>query len=221
MQELEELSQIIINSTPFWVRNYSNKDEPVLRDGFENNNYQLPESLEGLTVVDIGAFIGGVAVLCAKRGAIVYCAEPSSDNFRILKKNIELNGLQARIQENKVALGKGPVRLLDINHTNRASNVLQGLSNTVTYLDETEEVKTQSLKEFFAENGIEKCDILKLDCEGAEIELIDDIVDLQIPMIVCELHTRESGSIFDEKLTMYDKIQLGRWDVKYILKNKQ
>lgn len=215
---MNDLSKIEIRGTPFFVRDYSRRDEAVLRTGFEENNYKLPDSLEGQVVVDIGAFIGGISILCAKRGATVYCAEPSKDNFGVLQENVKLNGLESQIHPLRVALGKSGVRLLDINHTNRASNVLQGLETTARYTDETEEIKTLSLKEFFAENNIEKCDILKLDCEGAEIELLDDIIELRPPVIVCELHSRHITNAFDEKLTMYEKEELGGWDIKYILK---
>lgn len=214
MKEITALNKIKIKGTNFYIR--SQKDESVLRIGFENNNYQLPDSLDGLVVVDIGAFIGGISILCAKRGAIVYCAEPSKDNFELLKKNIGLNRLKGKINATRVALGKGKTRLLDINYTNRASNVLQGLDNSARYVDATEEVETQTLKEFFIKNNIKKCDILKLDCEGAEIEVLDDLVDMEIPLIVCELHSGEISRTFDEKLTRYTKIELGGQDIKYI-----
>ncbi len=217
---MKNLSKIDITGIPFWVRDYSRRDEAVLRKGVETNNYQLPENMAGFTVVDIGAFIGGISILCARRGATVYCAEPSKDNFRLLKKNIELNGLKGHVYPKRVALGKGEgTRLLDINHNNRASNVLQGLNNTVAYKDETESVKVKTLKEFFKINRIKQCDILKVDCEGAEIELLDDIVALQPPLIVCELHFRDISNEFDKKLTMYEKVELGSCDIKYIRKD--
>ena len=217
---MKNISKIDINGIPFYVRDYSRQDESVLRKGIETNNYQLPDSMEGLTVVDIGAFIGGISILCAKRGATVYCAEPSKDNFRLLLKNIKLNSLEERIYASRVALGESKnthhfTRLIDINHSNRASNVLRGLSNSASRVNETERVSIQTLKEFFSLRGIKKCDILKMDCEGAEIELLDDIVEMQIPLIVCELHFRNISNAFDEKLSMYLKTALGGCDIKY------
>ena len=36
-------------------------------------------------------------------------------------------------------------------------------------------VKSKSLFDIFSENNIQECDFLKLDCEGAEYEIIDSL----------------------------------------------
>lgn len=156
--------------------------------------------------------------MCAKRGATVYSAEPSRDNYKLLTKNIALNGFEDRIHAQRVALGKhkAKTRLIDIGD-NKASNVLRGLENTVGDLDRTERVTIRNLKEFFQDNNIEHCDYLKLDCEGAEIELLDDIVDLheKIDVIVAELHSRNIESEFIRRLTMFNKEDTAHREVRF------
>ena len=45
-------------------------------------------------VLDIGANIGVFSVSAAKKGASVYAFEPCKDNFKLLKKNIEINNTE-------------------------------------------------------------------------------------------------------------------------------
>lgn len=212
------LDEVDVNGLKFWVRN--SRDEAVLKAGIDTNVYDFPQDLQGKVVVDIGAFIGGISIMCASRGATVYAAEPSKENFRIFTKNIKHNNLQDSVIPWRVALGqhRRKTRNIDINTENPASNVLQGLENTVRDLDHTERVPTRTLKEFFQDNNLSGCDILKLDCEGAEVELLDDIVELQVPSIVMELHSRAAENLFTEKLPMYDKESLGHSETRFTLK---
>lgn len=60
------------------------------------------------------------------------------------------------------------------------------------------EIECITLKDIFNENHIEKCDILKMDCEGAEFEILynasEDIFK-KVKEIRLEYHNKENNHI--------------------------
>lgn len=120
------------------------------------------------TIVDIGANLG-VFTLCAaseSRNATVYAYEPSRTNFEMLVRNVEANQLSDRVKtfEQGVAAVAGD-RVL---HTSQ--------SNLHTLFDgdqpaETATIACTSLEGIFEDNGLERIDLLKVNCEGAEYEI--------------------------------------------------
>lgn len=120
-------------------------------------------------VIDIGSQIGVFSIFAAKRNknVKVYCYEPFSKNFEILKENIKLNDLQGKIIPFKLGVsGKKEKRELILCEENTGGHGF--------YCDGKEkiEIDTISLKDVFTKNKIERCDFLKMDCEGAEYEII-------------------------------------------------
>ena len=72
---------------------------------FSDANYRLL-NCSGKVTVEIGANVGGNAVLLAKEGAShVHAYEPNPSAFRLLEKNIALNQLQDRITAYREAVG--------------------------------------------------------------------------------------------------------------------
>lgn len=190
----------------------STGDMRVVGDVFVENMYGFPDEMSGMTVLDVGAHIGTVAILCAERGADVFSLEPSNDNFDLLQKNIKLNGdsIRGKIVVLPWAIGeKDEKRNLDINLINPASNVLQGLTNEVSVLDKSILVEVRSLSSVFEELKIAQCDYLKLDCEGAEVELVEDIIKLhsRIKNIVTELHFQDGVQLYINNLAPFYDIK--------------
>jgi len=112
-------------------------------------------------VIDIGGNIGCISILCAEKGAEVFAYEPASDNFETLKHNIEINGYAEKVHCIKKAVGKPGMEKLYIHPRNSGAN------------------------------NIQHCDLLKLDCEGAEKDIIADLDDelaSKIDQISLEYH---------------------------------
>lgn len=122
------------------------------------------------TIVDIGAQRGIFSVYAgafAKKGCII-SFEPESKNFQYLQKNIELNNLE-NIKVNKCAIGgergKRKLYLCEGNNTG-------GHSLYASYRRGFEEVEIITLGEVFSKYNIQRCNLLKLDCEGSEYEIL-------------------------------------------------
>lgn len=146
----------------------------------------------GDTVVDIGGYIGSFALPAAKRAGrgMIYSFEPSPDNFRQFEINLGLNDLpNVRVFNVGVASSDRTITLF-LDHMNPASNSIY-LRSDQGKDENCVQREAISLPTLFSRHGIERCDFLKVDCEGAEYEIL---MSLGPPMldrigrIACELH---------------------------------
>ena len=120
----------------------------------------------GTTVVDVGASLGSFSLYAAKAGAKVLSYEPAPSSFELLKANIKLNSLQKSISAYKQGVaGKSGKREFVISKFSPLSSF---------YVEQGDKVSVDcvSLKDIFKKHNLKTIDILKLDCEGAEYEIL-------------------------------------------------
>jgi len=139
------------------------------------------------TVIDIGAHIGTFTLQAAKAHPLncIYAYEPLPTNFKILKKNIQSNNFNERIFCFPYAVsGKRGLRQLAQRGSPHSSF---SRANDEKYIN----VKTLTLSDIFKQNNINQCSLLKLDCEGAEFEILYNTpkeILKRIQKIVMEYH---------------------------------
>lgn len=128
---------------------------------------------ENSIVIDIGANIGvfSIKAAAATTNVEVFSFEPFPRNFEMLKTNITLNKLDKRIHPFRVAISQKKGNQTLFFRPNDS-----GGGSFKRYGDESEvssiEVPTITLEDIFSSNQIEYCDFMKIDCEGAEEEII-------------------------------------------------
>lgn len=144
------------------------------------------------TVIDIGGYIGSFALpaaKCAPRGRVI-SFEPSPENFRQYEINLRLNEVR-NVQVFNVGVASSDRKItLFLDHMNPASNSIYLRSDQSKEANCVER-EALSLPTLFARHGIESCDFLKVDCEGAEYEILmslDRAMLDRIAKIACELH---------------------------------
>jgi FkbM family methyltransferase len=153
--------------------------------------YSVPIQ-NGWYVLDVGAGIGDFSLYAAygNPNTKVFAYEPFLESYQLLVRNINLNGFE-NIQPVHSALWReSGILQLDIS----GGEPLQIMS-----IDPGEDVDVQgaakvkaiSLAGVFDQHGIDHFDIIKLDCEGAEYEILMDTsseVFKKIDRIIMEYH---------------------------------
>jgi FkbM family methyltransferase len=116
-------------------------------------------------VVDLGAHIGLFALRAALAGARVVCVEPAPENLALLEQHRALNGLQERLAIVPAAVGA----------SDTSANLLRDGDPYGFRLGEGAQglrVAAGSLESLFAAQAVERCALLKSDCEGGEYAAI-------------------------------------------------
>ena len=132
------------------------------------------------TVIDIGANIGLYSIYSAintNDSCRIFAFEPSPETYNVLAENIGKNNLAKKITPIKKAVtGKSTVLQMSLPDNPFCHN-LYGFQNSPTKVD----VQTTSLTEIIRENKIDFIDVLKLNCEGAEYDIL-----LNLPEVVLD-----------------------------------
>jgi FkbM family methyltransferase len=156
-------------------------------------------------IIDIGAHIGLFALFESQfcKNGKIYCFEPIIENYDILIKNIELNNIKNIIPFNQAVSKENENTKIYLNSDDSAHSVFSSGKNFV-------QVKSTTLKSIFDENNIDNCDLLKLDCEGAEYEIIDSIPEeylLKINKLIIECHLiTEKSKLYNNLLKKLEKM---------------
>lgn len=128
--------------------------------------------LPGSIVIDIGANIGLFSLYAARQGAKkVYAFEPNHQAYLTLCKSIESNKLDDVIIPFNLAVSSKDNDVVLIPKASSPYNVIKSRSEVVA-VDNFDEIKTISLSTILASNNIQSCDLLKMDCEGAEYDIL-------------------------------------------------
>ena len=152
------------------------------------------------TVIDVGAHIGFFSVLAARlnKDVKVISFEPFSENYSLLVKNVGANSLKDRVKTFPLGVGaKREKRKLYIHAVNSGGHSLYKKSN------KSISINLVSLQEVFRANNITVCDFLKMDCEGAEYEILmhtPDHILRKIKCIALEHHANEDSKMLESFL---------------------
>jgi len=127
------------------------------------------------TVVDIGAHIGVFAVFAAhhaKNGRVV-AVEPFEENFQMLRRNIELNSATNTVALNKAVSDRRGKKDLFLSNANTGGHsFIRDFGRSSGEDCRSCAVETLPLADLLKEHGIKRVDFLKVDCEGAEYEIL-------------------------------------------------
>jgi FkbM family methyltransferase len=165
----------------------------LLREIFIHQEYLVPLDSTTPLIIDCGANIGFATLFFKMRypDARIICFEPDPSCNQILRSNVEKNGLKS-VQVVEAACGKSTSKIpffLD-NNSSLINSVNSGRSRDST----TIEVALVKLSDYITE----RVDLLKLDVEGSEWDVMQDLVKSQklseVDRIVIEYHHRIGGA---------------------------
>lgn len=177
-------------------------DEIYCPPGYEIKNEDI--------VIDIGANIGVFAAYAATRASNVkvLAFEPFPENTDWLRKNVSENNLSNVTVHGQAVAAVTEERTLQTSD----SWIMHSLSETEAKESETIEeedehsihVKCVSFNDII--EGIPKCDLLKIDCEGSEYEIFYSSTAetlKKIGKIVGEFHPRDANKKNGKALCNY------------------
>ncbi|MEI6532211.1 MAG: FkbM family methyltransferase [Candidatus Roizmanbacteria bacterium] len=136
--------------------------ETMFRDDYKVHDLKNPKY-----IIDVGGGIGDFSVFCAHRfpEAIVTVFEPGKASFKLLKKNILVNKLK-NVVPIEAAVGNDPEYKLFMDEKNaqNSTNNYKNFQRSIT-------VKGMKLDDVIKDH----VDLLKLDCEGGEYEILQNL----------------------------------------------
>jgi len=127
---------------------------------------------DGWTIIDIGAGLGDFTVYAAKDRprSRVFAYEPFPGSFTLLETNIKANGLQnVRIFPLAVGARAGPMTL-DVSATDAVLFSTARTSEGRARKSLT--VMGTTLDQLFDGLRLDRCDFMKIDCEGGEFDVL-------------------------------------------------
>lgn len=149
---------------------------------------------------NIGAFSVYVGWLNRGRSHKGFAFEPSAENFAMMKRNIQSNGVSVEPVEAAVAGHDGTVSLTTGVKADRIA----------VSADDTGTIATSvRLSTFCHKRGIDRIDLMKLDVEGSEYDILEadlDFVNETVGSMILEYHRLEDGRFrpwLEERLTKF------------------
>lgn len=134
-------------------------------------------------VIDIGANIGVFSLYAVSRGASrVFAFEPNREAYDVLVRNIESNNLSSKILPFNLAVGGGGYDTVNIPRVSSAHNRTLKLVSE-SHKDQYDTVSCITLEKILSASGVEHVDLLKMDCEGAEYEILEGTSDRTLSSI--------------------------------------
>ncbi len=135
---------------------------------FEPRVYRFMTAVVGDLFIDIGANVGGYSILNYRRFKKVIAVEPGATQFRMLKDNIKLNQITTiETLNNAICTKEGLIKLY------KSANLVN--YSIVHHNQEYEIVNSTTLDNLLL--NFEYVDLLKIDVEGAELEVIRSGLD--------------------------------------------
>jgi len=148
--------------------------------------------LKGDVVLDIGAHIGVVSIYLALRfpGVRILAYEPVKENYQRLVRNIEVNGVALSVIPHNLAVtGNGrDVTLHGELNRNSGGSSLWATDGAVYT------AHSVTLGDIFRTYALERVRLLKIDCEGAEWEILPAAGKLleRVDYLVGEFHSNSA-----------------------------
>lgn len=158
----------------------------------------------GDIVIDIGAHVGVMSIYLAKKrpDLQVYAFEPHPLNYLNLLRNIKANGLQNVYAFNTAVSADGRELTLAGDYTQNTGGM--GLCNTRDEHAERVIVQSKSIADVFALVASTQIGLLKIDCEGAEYEVLGAAMEQglldTVDRLVGEFHVPRGQPEFAQQL---------------------
>lgn len=162
-------------------------DALTIKEIFIDQDYR-PKLKDPKVIIDVGANIGTFSILAALKypHSKIYSFEPADRTNSLLNTNVKLNNIT-----NITTIKKGVSS--SVGKASFFTHPATGLSSLTRSRPGMRQINIllTSLPEVFSQFSIKKCDFLKMDCEGAEYDILFSLPNnffKKLPYIILEYH---------------------------------
>jgi len=152
--------------------------------------------IENPYIIDIGANVGGFAVWAHEffKNPKIDCYEPIKANYDLLRQNIEGTDIAIR----NIAIGKEDGQRM----------MYYGLDNCgeASMFQGKQQIADGEMVKVMSSQHLPLCDIMKIDTEGAEIEILENLVHFPYVFLI-EFHSAYNRRKIDELLLDYTLLE--------------
>jgi FkbM family methyltransferase len=138
------------------------------------NQYKLPDLTREDVMMDVGANMGDIPLRFANRVGKIYSYEPIPETFEILKMNVDVNGYDnCEISNSAISANNGTLTM----YLNDAAKCCHVTASMYKRRVKTQIEVTVPAISFSEEVRRIKPTIIKMDIEGAEIDILNNVED--------------------------------------------
>ncbi len=162
------------------------------------NNYEFLDKdiKEKDLIIDVGGYIGDFSVYISRfTKNKIYCLEPSKLNYNFVLENIKINNIKNIVPINMAVTKDGRnVSIRSATDSNFISSIYPRVNHEpfeISKIENKGDIRSVTLEDFIRNNKIQKIDLLKIDVEGAEYEILFNLLDNvfeKIDKILAEIH---------------------------------
>lgn len=176
---------------------------------------------DGLIFYDVGANTGYYGLLAANMGrgyVKVHSFEPVKEHTDTLRESVVINNFESIVSVHETALGNINGQS-DIYLSGSGSTIIKGFMNVSE--NDVRRIKINKLDDLCNAGEVEKPDFIKIDVEGAELDMLRggvETIKKSRPIIFVEIisHSENGQKIYDN-LQSQDTMNLLIKDLGYIM----
>jgi FkbM family methyltransferase len=202
---------ILDQNFQMWIRNERHGDTDVINEVIKNDTYMLREMASVLkkvkVIIDVGGHIGTFSVLAARwwPQARLFAVEPNPRSHELLALNYKYYiANTGKTYHGAVRYDKANLLTDGASATGGGFMTEPDWKPTFTPGHERYEIMATEIPLFqigqiLKENNAKRVDLLKLDCEGSEMEILRDMPDADAARIgaICGEYHHGSSEILE------------------------
>jgi len=186
--------------------------------GGHNNGFEkyIETSRNKSCILDVGAHVGLTVLpvsLVSGKNAKIYGFEPSSENYKALRINLDLNGCTNVVIENCLVGAEKNTDIL-FYETGDISATSSIVNNKNRKFDETQ--KEQVSIDYYCDKNNLQPDLIKIDVEGAEINVLrgarETIAEFK-PMIFLSVHPNQIRALGGSDAALLKEIHRSGYEI--------
>lgn len=188
--------KVSINGKQLQIEINNDADLSVFREIFLDRDYGILKDLISHAtnpILDIGAHVGLFSLYAHALNPTVsiYAFEPDESNFKALKEHLRINHISNVFPKNIAVASTSGMRELNISLDSHNHSFFTAWKESDDSPQESASLKTRkvqasSLQDIFTSNktkfNIEMYSLIKMDCEGAEFEILNSLSAEQLSL---------------------------------------